>query len=251
MKMTHCLAVCTMAGVMSQGAWAQAQPQARVLSAVPVYQQVAVPQQYCEDIPARTTGQASGAGALVGALIGGVAGNALGHGGRYGPRGHYYGSTRGASTIVGALAGGMIGSSIEAASTTPSYTTVRRCTDQLAYEQRATAYDVTYEYAGQRYTTRMQQHPGDWVTVNVQATGTATTRPPTQFYGPNGVYQSAPADMTITDSYRSSTPYTPYTPYTAPTSTLVVAPPPSTVVYVGAHARPYTPFPPPPPHHWR
>lgn len=189
---------------------AVAQEQARVLSSIPVSQQVAVPQQFCEDVQVSTGTRTNGTGAVIGAILGGVAGNALGHGGHRGPRGSYYPSTRGPSTVVGAIAGGLIGNAVEGANSQPSYETVRRCTNASGYENRVVAYDVTYEYAGQRYTTRMDHDPGNWMPINVQpqanyATGNASS---TQFIGPSGVYQSPTSTIVVTENvaYPRATP---------------------------------------------
>lgn len=239
------LTVAVCAGVACGSAMAQ--ERARVLSSVPVLQQVAVPQQYCQNEQVYTGQRTNGTGAVIGALIGGVAGNALGRGTTYhaprgyGPRGHggyrhpgyVSGSNRGASTVVGAIAGGLIGNAIESSQGQPQYETVRRCTQETVYENRAVAYDVTYEYAGKRYYTRMDQDPGAWMPVSVapqpQAYGSATysnpaynapvyggsaydgatygsptySAPPaatstSRFVGPSGVYQAAPAGTSVT-----------------------------------------------------
>ena len=71
------LATLTMAAMASQ-----AQDLGRVLSATPITQQVAVPQQVCGNETiyngARPT---TGGGAVLGAIAGGAAGNAIGSGG--------------------------------------------------------------------------------------------------------------------------------------------------------------------------
>ncbi|HEY4663803.1 MAG TPA: hypothetical protein VIG85_02350 [Comamonas sp.] len=197
---------------------AMAQEQARVLSAIPVVQQVQVPQQFCQDEQVYSGQRTNGTGAIIGAVIGGVAGNALGrssgrhadprayrgyHGHRgYGYRHHGYsgGSNQGAATIIGAIAGGLIGNVIESSNSQPQYETVQRCTQEMGYENHTVGYDVTYEYAGQRYTTRMDQHPGAWMPIQLQpqqphfnATPTDTGR----FVGPSGVYQPAPSGRVV------------------------------------------------------
>ena len=209
MKITQWLAWSTVAAAGLAGGMVQAQERARVLQSVPVVQQVGVPQQVCGDEPVYQGQRTSGAGAVVGALIGGVAGNALGSGGHYGRHGQYYGSNRGATTAIGAVAGGLIGNQVEGVTGgTPSYQTVRRCTNETVYENRPVAYDVTYEYAGRRYTTRMDHDPGRWLPVNVQPSGTYSTSSVTHsgFVGPSGVYQSAPSGVTVTESISYETP---------------------------------------------
>lgn len=188
---------------------ALAQEQARVLSAIPVMQQVDVPQQFCENEQVYAGNRTNGTGAILGAVIGGVAGNAMGRGGHYGPRGRYYGSNRGPSTVVGAIAGGLIGHAIESSHGQPSYETVRRCTTETIYEDRAVGYDVTYEYAGRRYTTRLDHDPGSWIPVNVQPQGrysSSSAQSGTRFVGPSGVYQSAPAGTMVTQGITYSPP---------------------------------------------
>lgn len=213
---------------------AVAQEQARVLSATPVVEQVATPQQFCADEQVYSGQRTHGTGAIVGAVIGGVAGNAMGSsGGHYthrghGPRGHRgYGhhgyrhdSNRGTTTIVGAIAGGLIGHMIESSNSQPRYETVRRCTEEVTYTHHTVGYDVTYEYAGRRYTTRMAQHPGAWVPVSVQPqnyTPYATTADE-RFVGPSGVYQPAPAGISITGSTIYAQPNYPAYPAAPPTA---------------------------------
>jgi len=217
-------------------AWgsAVAQEQARVLSSIPVSQQVAVPQQVCEDAQVQTGTRTNGTGAVIGAIIGGVAGNAMGYGSHRGPRGHYYPSTRGPSTVVGAIAGGLIGNAIEGANSQPSYETVRRCTQATGYENRVVGYDVTYEYAGRRYTTRMDYDPGSWMPINVQPQQSSVASGSTpQFIGPSGVYQAAPSTVVVTESVRYARPVV--------VGVGAYAPPPA-VHYIGHR---------PPPPYWR
>ncbi|HQQ71436.1 MAG TPA: glycine zipper 2TM domain-containing protein, partial [Alicycliphilus sp.] len=134
----------------------QAQDLGRVLSATPITQQVAVPQQLCgnETIysgPRPTTG----GGAVLGAIAGGAAGNAIGGG-----------SGRAAATALGVIGGALLGNQVE--SGRPGYQNVQRCTTQTYYDNRIIGYDVTYEYAGRSYTTRTQTDPGQWIPITVQ-----------------------------------------------------------------------------------
>lgn len=223
---------------------AMAQERARVLSSVPVLQQVGVPQQFCEDAQVYSGQRTNGTGAILGAVIGGVAGNALGRsgGGHYGHRGGYYrGPSRGASTVVGALAGGLIGNVIESSNSQPAYETVRKCTNETVYEDRTVGYDVTYEYAGRRYTSRMDYDPGAWLPINVQPQGSYGSAAGNRsgFIGPSGTYQSAPAGVVVTESIH----------YTQPSPPVVIG-----VDVGGAYPAPPPPWhrpPPPPPHYWR
>lgn len=233
MKTKQWLTVTVMAGLACGSAIGQ--ERARVLSAIPVMQQIGIPQQFCEDTQVTTGPRTSGTGAVIGAIIGGVAGNALGRGAHYGPRGQYYGSTRGPSTVVGALAGGVIGNVIEGSHSQNGYETVRRCTNETVYENQTVAYDVTYEYAGQRYTTRLDHDPGQWMPIQVQPQGNYASSGNSQgrFVGPSGVYQSAPANVVVTESIT-------YTPYSPP-------------IFIGVEAGRQAPSPhwQPPPSHWQ
>ena len=144
------LATLTMAAMASQ-----AQDLGRVLSATPITQQVAVPQQVCGNETiyngARPT---TGGGAVLGAIAGGAAGNAIGSGGG-----------RAAATALGVIGGALLGNQIE--SGRPGYQNVQRCTTETYYDQRVIGYDVTYEYNGRRYTRRMDYNPGERVRVRV------------------------------------------------------------------------------------
>lgn len=98
---------------------------------------------------------------LVGGLIGGLVGNQFGGG-----------NGRKVLTVVGALAGSSIANDIarerrrEQAWSTP----VRRC--YTTYERDTVetidGYHVLYEYGGQTFAKRTEQHPGDHVRVYVQ-----------------------------------------------------------------------------------
>ncbi|MBS0466820.1 MAG: glycine zipper 2TM domain-containing protein [Proteobacteria bacterium] len=134
----------------------QAQDLGRVLSATPITQQVAVPQQVCgnETIyggPRPTTG----GGAVLGAIAGGATGNAIGGG-----------SGRAAATALGVIGGALLGNQVEAGR--PGYQNVQRCRTETYYDNRVVGYDVAYEYAGRSYTTRTQTDPGQWIPITVQ-----------------------------------------------------------------------------------
>ncbi|WP_407645077.1 glycine zipper 2TM domain-containing protein [Diaphorobacter caeni] len=134
------------------------QEQGRVLSATPVIQQVAIPQQVCGSDYVYTRRQPTGGGALLGAIVGGLAGSAIGGG-----------SGRAAAIAIGSMSGSIVGNQVEAGP--PGYYPVHRCGTQTSYESRTIGYDVTYEYAGRRYTTRTDYQPGAWIPLSVQPTG--------------------------------------------------------------------------------
>lgn len=134
---------------------ATAQEVGRVLSAVPVVQQVQVPSQVCSNQPVMVEAAPSGAGSVIGAIAGGVLGNQIGHGGG-----------RAAATIVGTLGGALIGNGIET-SNSRHVQNVQQCNTQVTYESRTVAYDVTYEYAGRQFTTQMSYDPGPTLPLQV------------------------------------------------------------------------------------
>jgi uncharacterized protein YcfJ len=145
------------ASLAAAGAAAQATEFGQVVSSTPVLMQVAVPQQQCQDQPAQVLQAPSGAGALIGALVGGAVGSNLGSG---------FG--RAASTAVGVVAGSVIGNNVEAANTPPVATTLRSCRSVSSVENRVVGWDVSYDYNGQRYTSRLAQPPaGDRIELSV------------------------------------------------------------------------------------
>lgn len=133
---------------------------ARVLSATPVMQQVAVPRQVCSDQQIAVQQPKSGAGAAVGAIAGGALGNAAG--------GH--GAGRAAATVLGAIGGAVLGDRIEGAPE-PELRTVRQCGTQTTYENRAVAYNVVYEFAGKQYTTQLPHDPGPTLALQIGPAG--------------------------------------------------------------------------------
>lgn len=142
---------------------AQAQEVGRVISSVPVVQQVAVPRQVCSQQQV-VQPQSSGGGALVGAIVGGLLGNTIGHGGG-----------RAAATGLGIVAGAAVGNSVEAQGNPPYV--AQHCTTQTYYENRAVGYNVTYEYAGKQYTVQMPYDPGPTIQLQITPMGGQTPPP--------------------------------------------------------------------------
>lgn len=118
----------------------------------------------------RSGSQAGGTVAtVVGGLVGAVLGSQVGGGsGRY------------ATSAIGSMVGGMAGRHIyeEGLRQRDRTGTVRVCdpvpvdsyaghVGRTAVDGGVTAYDVTYEYAGRRYATRTNHHPGDRIRVRV------------------------------------------------------------------------------------
>jgi len=141
------------------------QERGRVLSVTPVTEQVAIPQEVCNNETVYTEGRAtSGAGAVIGAIAGGAAGNSIGKG-----------SGRAAATAVGIIGGALLGNSIESGQ--PGTQNVRRCTTHTYYENRMLGYDVLYEYGGRQYSTRTLHDPGRWIPLTVSVQPAVQTAP--------------------------------------------------------------------------
>lgn len=132
---------------------------AKVVSSAPVVAQVAVPTQVCRDETYETPARSSGAGAVLGAIAGGAAGNAVGKG-----------AGNALATGIGIIGGAIVGNHVEMDGRPGNLQTVRRCDPQTSYENRVVAYSVTYEYAGQRYTTQTVQEPGPTIPLQVTLT---------------------------------------------------------------------------------
>lgn len=142
---------------------ALAQDTGRVLSSVPVVQQVAVQRQVCSEQATPVQPQTSGLGGLMGAIAGAAIGSSIGGG-----------DGRIAATMLGTVGGALLGNNIEGGSA-PRTATVRNCTPQTFHENRTVGYDVTYEYAGRQYVARMPNDPGP--TVRLQVTPVSDARP--------------------------------------------------------------------------
>ncbi|MDB5801068.1 MAG: 17 kDa surface antigen [Rhodocyclales bacterium] len=132
-----------------------------VVSSTPVLQQVQVPQRSCWDEQVVVQQPRSAGGAIVGGIAGGVLGSTIGKGGG-----------KMAATAIGAVTGAVVGDRIDNQDGQTTTQTVRRCQTTQTSQQRTLGYDVTYEYAGQRYTTRMNNDPGEWVPIVVSVEGT-------------------------------------------------------------------------------
>lgn len=101
-------------------------------------------------------------GTLIGSALGIAAGNQIGHG-----RG------KDAARIVGALVGGAIGHNVSVDRQRQLHgdhgRTVERCDVRYrdTVEERIDGYEITYEYAGRRYVTRLPDDPGQRLRVRV------------------------------------------------------------------------------------
>lgn len=69
---------------------------------------------------------------------------------------------------------------------------MRHCTTQTVREERTVGYEVTYEHAGRRHTTRMDHDPGSSVTVQTPVKGHYGTQSSAAVPG-TGIYDSTRA----------------------------------------------------------
>lgn len=140
---------------------------AKVVEVEPIYKTIThrVPVQSCwvETVqePVRHSARTA-TPALLGALIGGALGNELGH--------------KKSNKRVGAAAGAILGASIgndigrRHSGHTETYTYDQEVCDtdySTEYEEKLVGYDVSYQYHGRTYSTRMNEHPGKKIPVAV------------------------------------------------------------------------------------
>ena len=155
---------------------------ARVISSTPVVQQVAVPRQVCSQETVMTQAPKSGAGALMGAIAGGAAGNAIGNGGG-----------RAVATMIGLVGGAMVGDRIEGPNN--QLQNVQQCTTQTFYENRASHFNVVYEYQGAQYNAQMPNDPGLHVRLRVSPVGAIEPVPQPFQAQPQTYYQAPPVQL--------------------------------------------------------
>ena len=158
MKKAIVLSAAAIAGLVSFNASA-VDIMARVISSTPVVQQVAVPRQVCNNQAVVTEAPRSGAGALLGAVAGGAAGNAIGNG-----------NGRALATVLGVMGGAILGNNIEGGGH-QQVQNVQQCSTQTYYENRASHYNVVYEYQGTPYNVQMANDPGQYVRLQVTPVG--------------------------------------------------------------------------------
>ena len=183
---------------------------ARVISSTPVVQQIAVPRQVCSQEAVMTQAPPSGAGALMGAIAGGAAGNAIGNGGG-----------RAVATMIGLVGGAMVGDRIEGPRN--QLQNVQQCSTQTFYENRASHFNVVYEYQGAQYTAQMPSDPGLHVRLRVTPVGAIEPAlqafvPQPQSYYPQAQVQPQPVYVqpvvapVYYPAYAPSPYYAPYYP---------------------------------------
>jgi uncharacterized protein YcfJ len=140
---------------------------ARVRSAEPQYESVAVPRNECsrqivnETVRVDNGGGQNYGGAVIGGVAGAVIGNQVGKG-----------SGRDAATALGAVVGAMTGDRVannnnrqEVYQQVPREVTTCRTVNDM--QQRLTGYRVAYDYRGQQYTAMMRDAPGPNIQVRV------------------------------------------------------------------------------------
>jgi uncharacterized protein YcfJ len=133
---------------------------ANVVAAQPITEQVSRPTQQCWTESQQVVQPAPHN--YLGAILGGVAGGLLGA--QVGK-----GNGRVAGAAVGAGVGAIAGNAVASRNAGAVVTTrpVQRCEQVNNYETVVTGYHVTYEYDGQRFSTRLPYDPGNQLRVNV------------------------------------------------------------------------------------
>ncbi|WOX06285.1 glycine zipper 2TM domain-containing protein [Microbulbifer pacificus] len=148
---------------------------APVTSVTPIYNdiQVVEPRTQCWDQTVAYQ-QPSPAGTIIGGLIGAAVGRDAARGYRHGwgRHGHYHSGNKGAGMVAGAAVGAMIGNAVSRGSAPVQYGTEQRCqvVDQVSTRRELVGYDVNYQYNGQIFLIRTNQHPGDRIRVRVDVT---------------------------------------------------------------------------------
>ncbi len=143
---------------------------AKVVDVEPLYESVhyTVPTEQChlERVPVYEHNRVgrSYTGPILGAIIGGAIGNAVGH------EKH----NKQVGTAVGAILGGSIGRDIarrhrsEVGPASYRSEEVCRVVNEPREELELTGYRVTYQYAGETHTTKMERDPGKYLRVRVR-----------------------------------------------------------------------------------
>lgn len=145
----------------------QAAEVGKVISSTPVMQEVLIPQRSCRDEQVEVEQPKNPAGSVIGAVAGGLLGSTVGRG-----------SGNAAATAAGVIVGAVVGDQAANADKGTSVRTERRCTTQQVRSQQLAGYDVVYEYAGKRYSTRLAQDPGDTVPLQISPVGSAVSTSP-------------------------------------------------------------------------
>lgn len=140
---------------------------ANVVGVAPITEQVNHPTQQCwteqQQVTQAVPQQRNYLGAIIGGVAGGLLGSQVGRG-----NGRIAGAAVGAG--VGAVAGDAIGNQNRSDATITTTTPVQRCRQVDNFQAVTMGYNVTYEYDGQRFSTRLPYNPGNTLRVNVAVT---------------------------------------------------------------------------------
>lgn len=132
---------------------------AKVISVEPEYEMVRVrePETHCWNEPVYYSSNGEVMPMIVGGVIGGALGTQVGGG-----RG------KKAATVAGAIAGTMIGHKMSSHHRQHP-ATERRCetVDRWVEEKQRVGYRVKYKFAGRKFVTHTDDHPGKWMDVRV------------------------------------------------------------------------------------
>jgi uncharacterized protein YcfJ len=139
---------------------------ATVVGVEPIYENVNTPAQNCWTEYPQPVQPAPQQHDYLGAIVGGVAGGLLGSQIGKG-NGRVVGAAAGAG--IGAIVGDRLGNR-DSNGTNAAPAPVQRCQQVDHFETRTTGYQVTYEYNGQRFLTRLPYNPGSQLHVNVSVT---------------------------------------------------------------------------------
>jgi uncharacterized protein YcfJ len=190
------------------GFGAAAQEVGNVISSHPVVQQVAVPRQNCAPAYVQAPPQTSGMGGLAGAIAGAAIGSQIGGG-----------AGTAAAMIAGTVGGALLGNNVEANNMRAQQAMVPNCITENTIENRTVGYDVTYEYGGRQYTTRMPYDPGSTIRLSVTPVAQgAVTAPPVQGIAaaPGTVVAAAAPTMVVPAAPVVVQPYPVYPAYPYP-----------------------------------
>lgn len=140
---------------------------ANVVGVSPITEQVNHPSQQCwteqQQVTQAVPQQHNYLGAIIGGVAGGLLGSQVGRG-----NGRVAGAAVGAG--VGAVTGDVIANQNNGGSAVTTTTPVQRCRQVDNFQAVTTGYMVTYEYDGQRFSTRLPYNPGPQLKVNVAVT---------------------------------------------------------------------------------
>ncbi len=141
---------------------------ANVVGVSPVTEQVNHPTQQCwteqqQVSQAAPPPEHNYLGAIIGGVAGGLLGSQIGRG-----NGRVAGAAVGAG--VGAVTGDVVANQNRGGGTITTTMPVQRCRQIDNFQAVTTGYMVTYEYDGQRFSTRLPYNPGNQLKVNVAVT---------------------------------------------------------------------------------